>query len=88
MNARLHHLIVEAEAKLGAEAQERLAEVVETFVATWSTVAELPGGELPGGEFPGGEFTPEEMARLREIDAEPFEAVDPAEVEAVFRRRG
>lgn len=83
MNARLHHLIVEAEAKLGAEAQERLAEVVETFVATWSTV-----GELPGGELPGGEFTPEEMARLREIDAEPFEAVDPAEVEAVFRRRG
>ena len=73
MNARLHHLIVEAEAKLGPEAQERLAEVVETFVATWST---------------DGEFTPEEMARLREIDAEPFEAVDPAEVEALFRRRG
>ncbi len=78
MNARLHDLIVEAEAKLGAEAQERLAEVVETFVATWST----------DGEFTGGEFTPEEIARLREIDAEPFEAADPDEVEALFRRRG
>jgi hypothetical protein len=73
MNARLHDLIVEAEAKLGPEAQERLAEIIETFVVTWST-------EL--------EFTPEEMARLREIDAEPFEAADPAEVEAVFRQRG
>ncbi len=73
MNARLHELIVEAEAKLGPEAQERLAEIVETFVVTWST-------EL--------EFTPEEMARLREIDAAPFEAADPAEVEAFFRRRG
>jgi hypothetical protein len=73
MNARLHELIVEAEAKLGPEAQERLAEIVEIFVVTWST-------EL--------EFTPEEMACLREIDAEPFEAADPAEVEAFFRRRG
>jgi hypothetical protein len=73
MNARLHDLIVEAEAKRGPEAQERLAEIVESFVASWSTEPE---------------FTPEEMARLREIDAEPFVAADPAEVEAVFRRRG
>ena len=48
MNARLHDLIVEAEAKLAPEAQERLAEIV----------------------------------------AEPFAAADPAEVEALFRRRG
>ena len=73
MNARLHDLIVEAEAKLGPEAQERLAEIVESFVVTWTSDVE---------------FTPEEMARLREIDAEPFEAADPAEVEAFFRRRG
>ena len=73
MNARLHDLIVEAEAKLGPEAQERLAEMVESFVVSWTAEAD---------------FTPEEMARLREIDAEPFVAADPAEVEAFFRRRG
>ena len=73
MNARLHELIVEAEARLGPQAQARRAEIVETFVVSWSTEPE---------------FTPEEMARLREIDAEPFEAADPAEVEAFFRRRG
>ena len=54
-------------------AQERLAEIVETFVVTWSTQLE---------------FTAEEMARLGERDAEPFEAADPAEVEAFFRPRG
>jgi hypothetical protein len=73
MNARLKDLMVEAEAKLGPEAQERLAEIVEGFVANWT--ADL-------------DFTPEEMARLREIDAEPFEAADPEEVEAFFRQRG
>ncbi len=73
MNARLHELIVEADAKLGPEGQERLAEIVESFVVSWT--AEV-------------DFTPEEMARLRELDAEPFEAADPAEVEAVFRRPG
>ena len=36
MNARLHDLIVEAEAKLGPEAQERLAEIVESFVVSWT----------------------------------------------------
>ena len=64
--ARLQDLTVEAEAKLGPEAQERLAEVVD-FVAS--------GTAEP-------DFTPEAMARLREIDAEPFEAADPAEFEA------
>jgi hypothetical protein len=73
MNERLQDLIVEAEAKLGPEGRERLAEIVEHFVVSWT--AEL-------------DFTPEEMARLREIDAEPFEAADPAEVEAFFRQRG
>lgn len=73
MNLRLKTLIVEAEAKLGPEAQERLADMVEAFVA--NRTVEL-------------EFTPEEMARLREIDAEPFEAANPKEVEAFFRQRG
>lgn len=73
MNARLHDLIVEAEAKLGPEEQARLTEIVEAFIVSRTT-------DLG--------FTPEEMARLREIDAEPFEAADPAEVEAFFRRRG
>jgi hypothetical protein len=73
MNARLHDLIVEAEAKLEPEAQARLTEIVENFIVSWTTALD---------------FTPEEMARLREIEAEPFEAADPAEVEAFFRRRG
>lgn len=73
MNARLQELIVEAEARLAPEAQARLAEIVETFVVSWSTEVE---------------FTPEEMARLREIDAEPFEAADPDDVERFFRQRG
>ena len=32
-------------------------------------------------------FTPEEMAHLRVIDAEPFIPADPAEVAALFGRR-
>jgi hypothetical protein len=73
MNARLHELIAETEAKLGPEEQAGLTEIVEAYILSRTTA--------PG-------FTPEEMARLREIDAEPFEAADPAEVEALFRRRG
>ena len=73
MNARLQNLIVEAEARLGPEEQDRLADIVEHFVVSRTTEVA---------------FTPEEMARLREIDAEPFGAADPGEVEAVFRQRG
>lgn len=72
MNARLQDLIVEAGARLGPEAQERLVEVLESFVATW---AEPP------------DFTPDEMDHLRALDREPFVAADPAEVEAIFARR-
>lgn len=73
MNARLQDLIGEAEAKLGLEAQARLAEVLEGFIDNWTAE---------------GDFTSAEMARLRESDAEPFEAADPTEVEAFFARRG
>jgi hypothetical protein len=50
-----------------------VAEIVETFVATWSDEIAL---------------TPKEMARLRETDKEPFGQADPVEVEAFLRRRG
>lgn len=73
MNARLHHLIVEAEARLRPEEQERLADIVEAFVA--SRAAEE-------------DFMPEEMELLAEIAAEPFEPADPDEVERFFRERG
>lgn len=73
MNARLHDLIAGAEAKLGPEEQAGLTEIVAAYILSRTA---------------GGGFTAEEMARLREIDAEPFEAAHPAEVEAVFRRRG
>ena len=73
MNARLHDLIAEAEAKLGPEARGRPAKIVGSFVVNRAEEVES---------------TPEEMARLREIDVEPFEAAEPAEVEAfVWRHR-
>lgn len=64
---------MEAEAKLGPEEQDRLADIVEHFVASRTTEVV---------------FTPEEMARRRAIDAEPFEAADWAEVVRFFRERG
>ncbi|HRO13436.1 MAG TPA: hypothetical protein PK452_18075 [Amaricoccus sp.] len=73
MNARLKDVMGEAETKLAPEAQERLVEIIESFVASWGT---------------GGNFSADEMARLREIDAEPFEAAGPAEVGEFFRQRG
>jgi hypothetical protein len=73
MNARLKHLIVEAEARLDPEDQERLADMVEAYVASRDRAVT---------------FTPEEQALLREIDAEPFEAADPVEVQRFFRERG
>ena len=73
MKARFASLIVAAGATLGPQGRERLAEVVEAFVASWSAAVAV---------------TPGEMARQRAIDAERFGAADPAQVEAVFRRRG
>ena len=73
MNAQLKHVLEDAERRLGASDQARLAELVETFVATHE------------GE---GDFTPEELARLARIEAEPSDPADPAEVAALFARRG
>lgn len=71
MNARRPHLIAEAEARLRPDGQERLADIVQAFVANREA---------------DNNFTPEEMALLREIDAEPFRAANPDEAgEAVIR---
>jgi hypothetical protein len=73
MNARLHTLIADAESRLAAGDQERLAALVEAFVSTH---------EAPD------DFSPEERAHLSMIDAEPFDSADPAEVAAFFAKRG
>jgi hypothetical protein len=73
MNAHLHDLINHAEANLGAADRDKLAALVESFLATHE-------GKEP--------FTEEERAHLARLDAEPFEPADAAEVAAFFARRG
>lgn len=73
MNARLQTLLLDAETRLAAPDQARLADLVEAFV----TMHDDP---TP--------FTPEERAHLVLIDAEPFDPADPATVAATFGRRG
>lgn len=72
MNQRLQTLLAEAEVLPVAE-QERLADLVESFVATHAA-ADL--------------FTPEELDDLERLAAEPFERADPAEVAALLVRYG
>lgn len=73
MNVRLRTLLEEAETRLSEAGQRRLAEIVEAFVATHE------------GEE---DFTQTERAHLASIDREPFREADPAEVAALFARRG
>jgi hypothetical protein len=73
MNAHLHDLIDHAEANLGAADRDKLAVLLESFLATHE-------GEEP--------FSEEERAHLSRLDAEPFEPADPAEVAVFFARRG
>lgn len=73
MNARLQTLLHDAETRLAAPDQSRLADLVEAFVATHDDPAP---------------FTPEERAHLALIDTEPFIAADPAAVAATFGKRG
>ena len=73
MNAHLHDLIDHAEARLGEADRDKLAALLEAFLATHE------GEEL---------FTEEERAHLARLDAEPFEPADPDEVVAFFARRG
>lgn len=73
MSARLHALIQTAESRLNAADQAQLAEIVEDFVA------------LREG---APDFTAEERDHLKRLEAEPFTPADPAEVAALFARRG
>jgi hypothetical protein len=71
MNARLKTLMDEAEAKLDPVAQDHLGDMVEAFVSTWNGSAD---------------FTPEELAHLATLAAEPFDAAPPEAVAAFFAR--
>ena len=73
MTAPLRTLIDEAESRLRPADRDRLALLVETFVATHADPAD---------------FTPEELAHLKRIEAEPSDPADPAEVADVFAGRG
>jgi hypothetical protein len=72
MNIRLQTLFHEAETRLAEAEQDRLAEIVEVFLAT---------------SGPDADFTPEELAELRALDAEPYDPAPAAEVAALFARR-
>ncbi len=71
MNARLQHLLAEAETLPEAE-QDDLADLVESFLAHHSDEAV---------------FTPEELEHIARIEAEPFVEADPKEIAAIFARR-
>jgi hypothetical protein len=72
MNARIRTLVAAAEAELSAPEQERLADLVQAFL------------DARGAD---GGFTDSELAHLRLVDREPFEAADPEAVAAYFGRR-
>lgn len=71
MNKPLASLIRRADAMLDAGARSELAALIEAFVANRSD---------------GTLFSPEELAHLREVDAEPFDTASDAEVKSVFDR--
>lgn len=73
MNARIRSLTAAAESRLPGPDQDDLADLMEEFVASRS-------GPL--------DFTPEELAHLRMVDAEPFIPADPDAIAALFARRG
>ena len=71
MTPRLQTLLTEAQS-LPDDEQDALADVVEDFLA---------------GHADDATFTPEELAHIDRISAEPFVEADPREVEALFGRR-
>ena len=73
MTAPLRDLIIAAESRLDDPTRERLAALVESFLDTHD-----------GSDH----FTASERVHLRALDAEPFDPADPAEVAALFARRG
>jgi hypothetical protein len=70
MNARLHTLLTDAEARLAPEDQDALADLIEAFVENRDD---------------DPHFTAEELAHIRRLDAEPFVEADPVRVAALFR---
>ncbi len=76
MPTRLQTLLSEAETLPESE-QDDLADLIESFLA-----------DHDGGHDGGAMFTPEELARLDRIAAEPFVEADPARLAALFARRG
>lgn len=72
MNARLHHLLTEAETQLAPPDQARLAELVESFMATHTGPPD---------------FDAEEYAHLMLLDSEAFDPADPADIAALLSRR-
>ena len=73
MTAPLRTLLEDAEARLDGAARERLAGIVEAFIANHAD-ADL--------------LSAEERADLARRAAEPFEAAPEAEVAAILARRG
>lgn len=71
MTPRLQTLLAEA-ASLPEDEQDALADKVEAFLAIRDEAAT---------------FTPEEMAHVDRIAAEPFVEADPEELAALFGRR-
>jgi hypothetical protein len=72
MNARLRTILTDAEARLGADEQVRLAELVEAFVSTHSGASD---------------FSEAELAHLRHVDEEAFAPADADAVAALLARR-
>jgi hypothetical protein len=64
MNMRLQSLLNEAEGRLAQAEQDRLAELVETFLATTG---------------PEADFTTQELADLRALEAAPVELASEEE---------
>lgn len=73
MNERLRQSLVEAEAVLSLEAQDRLSEIVEAYIANH-------------GVDPASVVTPEELSEIEQIAAEPFVPADPVRVKAFFEQ--
>jgi hypothetical protein len=71
MNARLDSILDEARAALSADAQDRLADLIEAYVATH---AAAPA------------FTADELAELKRRHDEPFDPAPEHEVREFFAR--
>jgi hypothetical protein len=72
MTDRLRAALLDAE-RLPPADRERLADLIEETMAAWANPAP---------------FTAQEMAHLRELDAEPFTPADPGAVAAFFAAHG